>query len=302
VNIQQLKYFVAAAEHGSLLRAAEDLRISQSGLSRSISALEATLGRPLLERQARGVALTAAGHRFLRRAHVILHEHARARDDIRAEKELKDGAVTIGLNNFLAYFLTDEVLIELLGRPGRISLVTHFDGYLALRERTLAAEFDLAVSIYEPARQHPELIYEDLMPFESVAASNRSNPLARSARVTPADLARCRWALIEGQAIRQLFDDYFRNNEVDAPLLALRSASIPFLISAVARLDLVTILPRPILSAKLAGASELRALKTEAPMGRARLGLIHRRNGVQTPLAQELARQLKRHAKSLVQQ
>ncbi len=299
MNIQQLKHFVAAAEHGSLLRAAEVLRISQSGLSRSISALEGGLGRPLLERQARGVILTPAGQRFLRRAQVILREHLRAREELRSQDELQDGQVTIGLNNFLAYFLSDAVLIELLRGPGQLQVVTAFDGYLALRERTLAGEFDLAVSIYEPARQHPELVYEDLMPFETIAVSNRAHPLARSARVTPADLARCRWALVEGQAIRVVFDDYFRTHRVAEPLVALRSAAIPFLIAAVASLDLVTLLPHPIISANLTGARELCALPTDGPIGRARIGLIYRRNGVQTPLAKELARLLHQRARSL---
>lgn len=299
MNIQQLKHFAAVAERGSLLKAATDLSISQSGLSRSMTALESSLGLALFERKARGVALTAQGRKFLLRATAIIHEHARARDELDAEKDLREGRLSIGLNNVLAYFLSNEVLIEMLGRPSRIRIETSFDSYLALRERTLAGEFDLAVSIYEPARKHPELVYEDLMPFESHPFANQRHPLASRSQVGAEDLAACRWALIEGRAIQSVFEEYFRSHQVAEPMVSLQCASVPFLVSAVAQLDLVTLLPKQMTRAALEGIGELRPLQVDAPFGRARIGLIYRRNGVQTPLAREVARLLRRHAARL---
>ena len=142
MNIQQLKHFVAVAQRGSLLKAATDLNISQSGLSRSMAALESALGLALLERNARGVALTAQGRKFLPRATAIIHEHARAREELDAERNLRGGSLSIGLNNVLAYFLSNDVIIDVLGRLGGIQIETSFDSYLALRERTLAGEFE----------------------------------------------------------------------------------------------------------------------------------------------------------------
>jgi DNA-binding transcriptional LysR family regulator len=299
MNIQQLKHFVAVAERGSLLKAATDLSISQSGLSRSMTALESSLGLALFERKARGVALTPQGKKFLPRATAIIHEHARAKDEFDAEKELREGRLSVGLNNVLAYFLSNEALIEMLGRPSRIRIETSFDSYLSLRERTLAGEFDLAVSIYEPARKHPELVYEDLMPFESFPFANQHHRLTKQARVGAVELAACRWALIEGRAIQSVFEDYFRSHQVAEPMISLQCASVPFLVSAVAQLDLVTLLPKQITRASLEGVGELRPLPVEGPFGRGRIGLIYRRNGVHTPLANEFARLLRRHASRL---
>lgn len=296
MNIQQLKHFVAVAHSGSLMKAATDLSISQSGLSRSMAALESSLGLALFERRARGVALTAQGRKFLPRATAIIHEHARARDELEAEKALREGHLKIGLNNVLAYFLANGVLLEVLGRPGAIRIETSFDSYLALRERTLAGEFDLAVSIYEPARKHPELVYEDLMPFESHPFVSRRHRLASASQVGPEELAACRWALIEGRAIQSVFEEYFRSHQVAEPIVALQCASVPFLVTAVAQLDLVTMLPKPITRAALDRVGELVPLPVEAPFGRARIGLIYRRNGVQTPIAKDVAKLLRRHA------
>ena len=59
--LNALRAFEAAARHANIARAAEELSVTPGALSHQIRALEARLGVPLFERQARGVALTAEG-------------------------------------------------------------------------------------------------------------------------------------------------------------------------------------------------------------------------------------------------
>jgi LysR family transcriptional regulator, hca operon transcriptional activator len=62
MELRHLRYFIAVAEEGSLSNAAERrLHTAQPSLSRQIRDLEIELGVKLLERRARGIALTAAG-------------------------------------------------------------------------------------------------------------------------------------------------------------------------------------------------------------------------------------------------
>jgi LysR family transcriptional regulator, hca operon transcriptional activator len=74
MELRHLRYFIAVAEAGSLLSAARELNTSQPSLSRQIRDLEAEVGVPLLERQPRGVMLTAAGKVFLDYARRALAE------------------------------------------------------------------------------------------------------------------------------------------------------------------------------------------------------------------------------------
>ncbi|MBX6768416.1 MAG: LysR family transcriptional regulator, partial [Actinomadura rubrobrunea] len=70
MELRQLEYFVAVAEERNFTRAAERVRISQSGVSAQIRRLERELGAELFDRSGRTAALTVAGKAAL--------EHARA--------------------------------------------------------------------------------------------------------------------------------------------------------------------------------------------------------------------------------
>src|ERR1700750_82307 len=75
MELRHLRYFVAAAEAGSLKLAAEEkLHTTQPSLSRQIRDLEHEVGAPLFLRSSRGVELTVAGRVFLDHARVMLSQ------------------------------------------------------------------------------------------------------------------------------------------------------------------------------------------------------------------------------------
>src|SRR5882757_7065289 len=73
MELRHLRYFIAAAETGSLTAAAEQrLHTSQPSLSRQIRDLEQQVGVELLSRSVNGVEPTAAGRAFLDHARIAL--------------------------------------------------------------------------------------------------------------------------------------------------------------------------------------------------------------------------------------
>ncbi len=72
MEFRRLRYFVAVADAGNFHRAAEQLRVAQSALSRHIRELERETGIALLERLPRGVRPTDAGRLLLTDARRIL--------------------------------------------------------------------------------------------------------------------------------------------------------------------------------------------------------------------------------------
>lgn len=73
-TLRELKVFVTAAELGSFTEAAGRLHVSQAAVSRTVAALERTVGDRLLRRVPRGCELTSVGHQLLPEARRVLAE------------------------------------------------------------------------------------------------------------------------------------------------------------------------------------------------------------------------------------
>jgi DNA-binding transcriptional LysR family regulator len=72
MNLRQLRYVVATADHGTMTSAAQALYVAQPALSRAVRELERELGVELFARSGRGVVLTPVGEQVVRQARVAL--------------------------------------------------------------------------------------------------------------------------------------------------------------------------------------------------------------------------------------
>src|SRR5271154_3942818 len=97
MELRHLRYFIAVAEEGSLSNAAERrLHTAQPSLSRQIRDLEIELGVKLLERRARGIALTPAGKVFWDHAGLALMQVEAAAEPARHAEKPKKSAFVVG--------------------------------------------------------------------------------------------------------------------------------------------------------------------------------------------------------------
>jgi LysR family nitrogen assimilation transcriptional regulator len=97
LQIEDLRYFVRAAEHGSLTAAATAAGVAQSAFSRQLSRLESTLGGRLLHRTGRGVVLTELGRHVLPRAHALLADASALVEESVGNWRQPAGVVNVGL-------------------------------------------------------------------------------------------------------------------------------------------------------------------------------------------------------------
>lgn len=91
----KLRVFHAVAEAGSLTRAGDTLNLSQSAVSRQISALEDNLGASLFHRHARGLILTEQGEELFRTAHDIYGKVARVEGILKDKKDKPSGDLRV---------------------------------------------------------------------------------------------------------------------------------------------------------------------------------------------------------------
>lgn len=96
MNLSQLEVLVAIVEAGSLTEAAEEVSLTQSAVSYSLSKLEAELGVTLLERGRHGVKVTRIGEDVLHHARNILSQMEIIRQKTARERGLSVGKLRFG--------------------------------------------------------------------------------------------------------------------------------------------------------------------------------------------------------------
>lgn len=111
LNLRQVDFFVRCVEGGTMTAAADQLRVSQSAVSLAIARLENALGTQLfVRRRSRGLALTAAGRRFLPQAKELLAHAEDVRADIQSEGRELTGRLVVGCFRTAAPFVLPGLL------------------------------------------------------------------------------------------------------------------------------------------------------------------------------------------------
>src|SRR3954447_603760 len=116
MNLQQLRYFIATARHGSFSAAAESLHLAQPSRSQQVRALEAELGVALFVRAGRGIALTEAGRALWPEAEAVMGAVERAHDAVAQVRELRGGTLTFGTFGIAGAYGLADVIEELRRR------------------------------------------------------------------------------------------------------------------------------------------------------------------------------------------
>lgn len=110
MNLKQLKYFLAIAEHGTFLKASEKVFVAQSALSHQIALLEQELGTSLFHRSRRGVTMTEAGEVLMAHAKSILRQVDDARESLASLTDTPAGKVTFGIPHSISNALALPLL------------------------------------------------------------------------------------------------------------------------------------------------------------------------------------------------
>jgi len=192
MEIDQLRYFLKAAELGNFTRASQALMISQSALSRSIQKLEEELGQPVFERQTRSVALTDAGRLLQSRADLVLS----IIEDTRAEitDDGQSGRVRVGAIPTIAPYFLPGVLKRFAQDFPRASVTVQENTTENLLKGCAQGEIDLAVLALPVSERY--LAVEELFEEELLLVLPPDHPLARKAKVRFSDIEPCPFVLL----------------------------------------------------------------------------------------------------------
>jgi DNA-binding transcriptional LysR family regulator len=183
IEFEDLRVFLAVAEHGSFGRAASALGLAQPSVSNRIAALERRIGRPLFSRSTRGATLTSAGERLV--------PHAQ-----RGVQVIEDAQAAARTTHFLPPI---RVLLSASHAPVLLPAVV--DAYESA-DRPLSVSYDHGPNIVRaiaagaadvgflaPCPHPTAVVLRSLGASPVVAVAAPDHPLAGHRRLTLADLA-----------------------------------------------------------------------------------------------------------------
>ncbi|NJC72476.1 LysR family transcriptional regulator [Planosporangium thailandense] len=171
VQLQQLRYFVAAAELRHFTQAADMVGISQPSLSKQIHTLESDLGAPLFERTRGNVTLTAAGEALLPLAIRILADVDTARREIQDLIGLRRGRVRLGAPPSLCVSLVPRLLRQFHDAHPGVDLHIEEGGSQDLVRNLCQGELDLALIVVPEDGTDPGLETQPVLRESLVVAS-----------------------------------------------------------------------------------------------------------------------------------
>lgn len=190
ITLAQLRHAVELAKHGNFHQAAEQLQISQAGLSRSIQSLEAGLRTKLFDRLGSGTAPTALGRLVVERGERIVESIDDLEREVRLTLGLEAGSLTVGAGPYPMALAVMPALARLLAERPELRVrakqhdwisvteaVTHHDVDIAIAEISYAKELDhLETSVigehqlYFFSRPSHPLLDRDPLTFEDVVS------------------------------------------------------------------------------------------------------------------------------------
>lgn len=225
LHLKQLRLLVALGEHNSLLKASQQVALTQPGASKALQEIETTFGTPLFVRTNRGLEPNAVGHCVIRYARLIQTDLSHLRDEIVGILRGQGGRVAAGVIMGAVPLLTDAIS-SLVTRQPDLSVEIVEDTSAALLALLDAGRLNLAICRTTIAAA-PQVYDSVALQEETLAViANVGHPLRRAKKLTLQQLAPYRWVVYRANMpMRLLLEGEFRNSGIRFPQHLLETTS-----------------------------------------------------------------------------
>jgi len=241
MNLRDLRYLLAVAEHENFGRAAKACGVSQPTLSVQVRKLEELLGVALFERTSKAVVPTAACRGMIGHARAVVAETEAMFDVARDLRDPLAGRFRLGIIPTLAPYLLPLVFAPLREALPALDLEPWEEQTTGLLERLRGHELDAVLLGTEV--DGPDLVSRPLFDEPFLAALPPDHRLARRAVVAEADLERDILVLADGNCLRDQTLEACGAGAGAALGGALRAASLSTLLNMVAAGYGTTLIP-----------------------------------------------------------
>lgn len=189
-TVEQVRSFLAVAEHEHVSRAAASLHLTQGAVTQQVHNFERAIGVRLLERDGRGVRLTDAGRGLAISCRAALRAFQVVEDSARALKMLEAGSLHLGASPTCATHYLPPRLAEFNREFPSVTLSVTVEPTLEINAQVKAGALDCGLIEGDPL---PDLLSAVLTHDELVLVVHRDHALATAKRLTAAQLSKYRY-------------------------------------------------------------------------------------------------------------
>lgn len=184
MNLEYLHYFIVLSRLQHYSKAAEQLHISQPGLSHAITALEKNIGVPLFQKTGRGIVLSEYGYLFLPEAKKIV---SIAENCMYSFQQMKEGGGVIRISSVTPVASTLVAKLSQEFRQGYPSCDFTFSVGMSSEIYTALKEHRIDIGFCSKITEDPEILYTSVHKQHMIVAIPQGHPLENCPAVTLQD-------------------------------------------------------------------------------------------------------------------
>lgn len=212
MDFNQLVAFIAAAEQQSFSKAAEQLHLSQSAISKRIALLESNLDVVLFERYGQRVQLSEAGKTLLPDARDIINKAHAMKQHSEMSKTSITGKLRIATSHHIGLYRLPNILKKFTQHYPDVQLNMHFTDSEIAYDEINQGLFDLAIATL-PKKPSSTVTTIPLWQDELLVMLSQNHPLSHKDKLTLQDLADFPAILPDKDTFtRQIIDRFFNQN------------------------------------------------------------------------------------------
>ena len=273
INLQDLMRVLCVADHGSINRAAQHLHVAQPALTRTVRAVEDSLGVQVFKRGARGVTLTADGETLIAYARGISAQTKALIKDMELRKQGRLRNMTIGIVPIHSADLLSRALVRVRKSLPSHAIAIEVGSLPELLPELEAGSVDFIFGPLPDGPVRKGLAVEVLYHEELCIVCGRSSALYRRRVISPGDLAEAQWIIgPEGSPSRERMHQLCQSIGIPTPEIAIEVDAVPLRRALAIHSGLTTVFQRSVIHAALQ-AKDLRALPLKWPQNSNPIGL-----------------------------
>ena len=276
MNLKHLSYFVDISKCESFTKAADDIYVSQSALSKSVKSLEQELNVTLIDRTSKSFNLTEEGKILYEEGEKLLRYIDESQDEIIEKIHWSSRRLRIGIPPVISTAYFSHLLYRFIKQYPNIKLEISEVGANIVQNQVDSGSIDVGVVIL-PIFNAENYQIIPAMSSDTALIVNKDHPLANRDEVSFKELENEDFLILDSTYM--LHDRIIRNCEIAGfyPHITTESSQWDFLAEMVAYNQGISILPVPIMK-RFSSSEKIKMIRLKEPELPWNIGMIFKKD------------------------